>query len=127
MQNLSVILEGPQPDGSQDQLMGSLTGTSSSLGVPSLLVGAANGTPASPIGGESGQSQSKLYHNKVTYSLQEVRNKKLTTTVAGWPMPWCRDNSMFKPNSITCGVGWTGRAAQHALLLFTCMTTNSTP
>ena len=55
MQSLRIVLEGPQPDGSQDQLMGSLTGTSSSLGVPSLLVGAANGTPASPTGGESVQ------------------------------------------------------------------------
>ena len=57
MQNLSIVLEGAQPDGAQDQLMGSLIGTSSSLGVPSLLLGGANGTPASPTGGESGQNQ----------------------------------------------------------------------
>ena len=53
MQNVSVFIEGSAADGSEDQLLGSLTGSSNSLGVPSLLLGAANGVPTAPIGGES--------------------------------------------------------------------------
>ena len=53
MQNVSIFLEGSAADGSGDQLLGSLTGSSSHSGVPSLLLGAANGTTALPAGGES--------------------------------------------------------------------------
>lgn len=53
MQNVSIFLEGSAADGSADQLLGSLTGSSSPSGVPSLLLGAADGTTALPAGGES--------------------------------------------------------------------------
>ena len=53
MQNVSIFLEGSAADGSADQLLGSLTGSSSLSGVPSLLLGAADGTTALPAGGES--------------------------------------------------------------------------
>ena len=53
MQNVSIFLEGSAADGSGDQLLGSLTGSSSPSGVPSLLLGAADGTTAHPAGGES--------------------------------------------------------------------------
>ena len=53
MQNVSIFLEGSPADGSGDQLLGSLTGSSSLSGVPSLLLGAADGTTAFPAGGES--------------------------------------------------------------------------
>lgn len=53
MQNVSIFLEGSAADGSGDQLLGSLTGSSSPSGVPSLLLGAADGTTALPAGGES--------------------------------------------------------------------------
>ncbi len=53
MQNVSIFLEGSATDGSGDQLLGSLTGSSSPLGVPSLVLGATNGTTAIPAGGES--------------------------------------------------------------------------
>jgi len=50
---VSIFLEGSAADGSADQLLGSLTGSSSPSGVPSLLLGAADGTTALPAGGES--------------------------------------------------------------------------
>ena len=53
MQNVSIFLEGSATDGSGDQLLGSLTGSSSPSGVPSLVLGAADGTTALPAGGES--------------------------------------------------------------------------
>jgi len=53
MQNVSIFLDGSAADGSADQLLGSLTGSSSLSGVPSLLLGAADGTTALPAGGES--------------------------------------------------------------------------
>jgi hypothetical protein len=56
MQNVSIFLEGSAADGSADQMLGSLTGSSSPSGVPSLLLGAADGTTALPAGGESAVS-----------------------------------------------------------------------
>ena len=52
MQNVSIFTEGAASDGSADQLLGSLTGSASSMGVASLLLGAADGTTAVPTGGE---------------------------------------------------------------------------
>ncbi len=61
MQNVSIFLEGSAADGSGDQVLGSLTGSSSPSGVPSLLLGAANGTTALPAGGESAVTVHRIF------------------------------------------------------------------
>ena len=53
MQNVSIFARGSATDGSGDQLLGSLIGSASNAGAPTLFLGAANATATVAKGGET--------------------------------------------------------------------------